>query len=380
MTPRERVLAALEHRQPDRAPMDVGTTRFTGIVKGAYDKLRAHLGFGGAGVLIDRMQQVVEPDKRVLEHLGVDARGFSQGTPDRGGDIELGDHRYQDEWGVVRRQPPGCPYYELERSPLVGEITAQTVARYPWPDPTDPGIVRGLREAAQRLRQSGYAVIYNGRFNLVHTTQYLRGFEDWFMDMGQNHALFRGLMQAVWEVLREMNRRTLREVGDLIDIVAFGDDIGQQDRPVCAPALYRQLLRPFQEQVVETIRAHTRAKILYHTCGSVYRYVEDFIAIGIDVLNPIQVSAKDMEPGRLKREFGDRINFWGGIDTQRILPRGSAGEVRSEVRRIFELMGSGGGWVLGAVHNIQPDVPPENICALFEAGRECIYEQEGGSR
>jgi uroporphyrinogen decarboxylase len=373
MTHRERLLAALDHRQPDRLPMDLGTARFTGMVKTAYDNLRAHLGFGQPGPLIDRMQQLVEMDERLLEFLDVDARAFAQGAPDRGGDIELGDHRYKDEWGVVRRQPPGSHYYDLEFCPLAGDITAETIARYPWPDPADPGLTRGLRQKAQRLRQTDYAVMYNARFNLVHTTQYLRGFEDWFLDLGQNHDLFQCLMQAVLEVLLELNRRTLSQVGDLIDIVAFGDDLGQQDRPICSPATYRKLIRPFQESIVETIRAHTPAKILYHTCGSVYRYMDDFIGMGIDALNPIQVSARDMEPGRLKREFGDRITFWGGIDSQRLLPYGSPDDVRAAVHRMFDLMGRGGGWVLAAVHNIQPDVPPQNVLALFEAGRECVY-------
>jgi uroporphyrinogen decarboxylase len=216
-------------------------------------------------------------------------------------------------------------------------------------------------------------VIYNARFNLVHTTQYLRGFEDWFLDLGRDHALFQCLMDAVLEVLVELNRRTLAEVGDLIDIVAFGDDLGQQDRPVCSPANYRKLMRPCQERIVETIRAHTRARILYHTCGSVYKYMEDFIAIGIDAINPVQIRARDMEPGRLKREFGDRMAFWGGIDSQQVLPRGSSAEVAAEVRRMFELMGGSGGYVLAAVHNVQPDVPPENVCAMFAAGKECVY-------
>jgi uroporphyrinogen decarboxylase len=144
-----------------------------------------------------------------------------------------------------------------------------------------------------------------------------------------------------------------------------------QDRPVCSLPMYRQLIRPAHERVVETIRAHTRAKILYHTCGSVYRYIEDFISIGIDALNPIQVRAKNMDPERLKREFGGRIAFWGGIDSQHVLPHRSPQEVADEVRRIFGILGTGGGYVLAAVHNIQPDVPPENILAMFAAGRDC---------
>jgi uroporphyrinogen decarboxylase len=373
MTHRERVLAALEHRTPDRLPMDLGSARFTGIVTGAYERLRAHLGFGKPGPIIERMQQLVDMDEEVLEYLDVDARAFVQGAPDRGGDEELPGHRYRDEWGVTRIKPPGSHYYDLEVCPLAGDITAQTVARYRWPDPTDPGYCRGLRAKAEALRRTDYAVIYNARFNLVHTTQYLRGFEDWFLDLGRDHALFQCLMDAVLEVLVELNRRTLAEVGDLIDIVAFGDDLGQQDRPVCSPANYRKLMRPCQERIVETIRAHTRARILYHTCGSVYKYMEDFIAIGIDAINPVQIRARDMEPGRLKREFGGRMAFWGGIDSQQVLPRGSSAEVAAEVRRMFELMGGSGGYVLAAVHNVQPDVPPENVCAMFAAGKECVY-------
>ena len=134
------------------------------------------------------------------------------------------------------------------------------------------------------------------------------------------------------------------------------------------------MIRPYQERIVATMRAHTNAKILYHTCGSVSRYIGDFIDIGIDALNPVQVSAKNMEPERLKAEFGDRMAFWGGIDSQHILPHGSPDDVRAAVRRTFDIMGKGGGYVLASVHNIQPDVSPENILALFETGRECVYE------
>ena len=373
MTHRERVLAALEHREPDRVPMDLGTARFTTMVKDAYDRLTAHLGFGDTGPLLDRMQQLFELDERVLEYLDVDSRAFAQGPPDRGGDVELSGNRYRDEWGVERTMPPGSHYYDLTFSPLAGDITPQAIARYPWPDPTDPGRNRGLREKALRLRATDYAVMYNARFPLIHMAQYARGFPDWFMDLGGNHDLFRCLMDAVLEVLLEWNRGALRDTGDLIDIVSMGDDVGMQDRPMCSLPLYRQLIRPYQEKIVECIRTYTRAKILYHTCGSVYHYIDDFIAMGIDALNPVQVTAKYMEPERLKREFGGRITFWGGINSQRTLPHGTPAEVRAEVRRMFEIMGTGGGYVLAAVHNIQPDVPPENVLAMFEAGRECLY-------
>jgi uroporphyrinogen decarboxylase len=374
MTHRERLLAALEHRQPDRVPLDIGTARFTSMVKPAYDNLRAYLGFGEEGRLIDRMQQLVEMDEAVLRHLDVDARAVSQGTPDRGGDEELSPEQYEDEWGVTRSKPPGCHYYELTRAPLAGKIDAQAIARYAFPDPSDPGRARGLRETVLRLhRTTDYAIIYNARYNLVHQTQYLRGFEDWYCDLGENHALFSCLSEAVAENMLATNALILPQVGDLVDIVAFGDDVGLEDRPVCSPAMYRKLIRPYQEKFVEQIRSLTGARILYHSCGSVYRLIEDFIELGIDALNPVQVTAKNMEPERLKREFGDRIAFWGGIDSRVVLPHGSPADVRAETRRMFDLMGPGGGYVLGAVHNIQPDVPPQNVLAMFAEGRDCVY-------
>jgi uroporphyrinogen decarboxylase len=374
MTHRERILAALEHREPDRLPMDLGSARFTGMVKGAYERLVRRLGFGETGALIDRMQQLYEMDERILELLDVDVRSVSMGSPDRNTEELFPDGRWKDEWGVVRVQPPGCHYYELQHSPLAGRITPETIARYPFPDPTDPGRFRGLRERAERLRrQTDYALMFNARFHLVHQTQYLRGFEDWYCDLAGDPDLFTCLMEAVLENLIAMNSRALQEVGDLVDIVAMGDDVGLQDRPVCSVPLYRKLIRPFQERIVETIRRYTNAKILYHTCGSVYHLIGDFIEIGIDALNPVQVSARHMAPERLKREFGDRISFWGGIDSQHLLPHATPEQVAAAVRRMFEILGPGGGWVLAAVHNIQPDVPPENVLAMFEEGRRCAY-------
>lgn len=375
MTHRERILTALNHREPDRLPMDLGSARFSGMVKPAYERLCSHLGFGELGPLIDQMQQLHEMDERVLERLDVDVRSVSLGGPDAVRDETLPDGRWKDEWGVVRVRPPGCHYYELHASPLAGNITPEDIARHPFPDPTDPGRFRRLRERARMLReQTDYAVMFNARFHLVHQTQYLRGFEDWYCDLAGGHDLFQCLMEAVVENLIEMNRRAFAEVADLVDIVAFGDDVGLQDRPVCSLPMYRKLILPFQKRIVGAIKAQTDAKVLYHTCGSVFPYIDDFIEIGIDALNPVQVSAKHMDPARLKQQYGDRIAFWGGIDTQRLLPHGAPEEVAAEVRRLFDILGRSGGWVLAAVHNIQPDVPPENVLAMFETGRQCVYE------
>ena len=355
--------------------MDMGATRVSNIVRAAYENLCAKLGFGELGGCIDLMQQLYQPDERVLQYLDVDLRGISPGAPDRNTEEFLPGDRHKDEWGVIRERPEGSHYYDLKVCPLAGPVTVADIARYPFPDPTDPGRSRGLREQARRLREeTDYAIIFNARYAVVHFTQYLRGFEDWFCDLAADKPLFHALMQAVTDVFLEMNRRIYAEIGDLIDLVAFGDDVGLQDRPVCALPTYREMIRPYHEQVVRQIREYTKAKIFYHTCGSVHAYIPDFIEMGIDALNPVQVTAKNMDPERLAREFGGKITFWGGIDTQHVLPHGTPEQVAAEVRRVFDILGPGGGYVLAAVHNIQPDVPPENILALFEAGRQCVYE------
>lgn len=354
--------------------MDLGSTRVTGMVRQAHDRLVEKLGFGEPGACMDMMQQLYELDEQLLEHLGVDVRGVSLGAPDSSVDEMLADGRHKDEWGVIRVRPEGSHYYDLETCPLAGDISVSDIAKYPWPDPTDPGRFRGLRERARRLHEeTDYAVVYNARYHLVHQTQYMRGFEDWYCDLGGDHDLFRALMDAVLENLIAMNERAYEEVADYVDIVSFGDDVGLQDRPVCSPPMYRELIRPYQERITDHIRKHTNAKIFYHTCGSVNAYIPDFIELGINALNPVQVSAKNMDPERLAREFGGKIAFWGAIDTQHVLPHGSPEQVRAEVRRVFDLLGQNGGYILAAVHNIQPDVPPENILAMFGEGRECLY-------
>ncbi len=355
--------------------MDLGSARVTGMVRAAYERLIEHLGFGEVGDCIDVMQQLYEIDERVLDYLHVDVRGVSMNAPDAGGDHFLEDGRHLDEWGVTRVKPEGCYFYEVRESPLAGPITAATIARYRFPDPTDKGRFRGLRERVRRLKEeTDYAILFNARFHLVHQTQYLRGFEDWYCDLAADPDLFRALMEAVLEVMLEWNRRAFEQIGDLVDLVGFGDDVGLQDRPVCSVPMYREMIRPYQERILDHIHRHTSAKVFYHTCGCVYPYIEDFIEMGVDALNPVQVSARQMEPERLKREFGDRITFWGAIDTQHLLPHGTPEEVAAGVRRMFETMGPRGGYVLSAVHNIQPDVPPENLLALFEAGQECVYQ------
>jgi uroporphyrinogen decarboxylase len=204
----------------------------------------------------------------------------------------------------------------------------------------------------------------------VHLTQFLRGFIDWFVDLGSDQRLFTSLMEATAEVQLAIVSKALDEVGDLVDIIACSDDLGHQNGPLCSPETYRKVIRPFHEKMFGLMHSKSSAKILFHSCGSVEPLVEDLIDTGVDLLNPIQVRARNMGSRYLKGKYGGRIGFWGAIDTQEVLPRGTPAEVREEVAKRISDLAPGGGYVVSAVHNIQPDVSPENICALFDAVEE----------
>ena len=372
-THRERVLAALDHQEADRIPLELGSGTNTTLTLDAHLRLARHLGIEDPQYqMVDRMQQIVTVDERILRAFDTDFRPVLLGKPDGWTDQELPDGGYRDEWGVVRQKPPGTLYYDLAGSPLAGEISLQDVVNYRrYPDPLDPGRYRGLVERVARLRaETDYALILNVPSGFVHASQFLRGFADWFMDLRLDPQLAGALMDACLEVSLATALEAIRLVGDQVDIIRTSDDIADQRGPMMSPALYRELIKPRQQRYLSAVRGATRAKIYYHSCGAMVPLLDDLIEIGVDILNPVQVSAAGMDTAELKRRFGDRLAFMGAIDTQRVLPFGTPAEVATEVKRRIADLAPGGGYVLAAVHNIQPDVPPENIVAMYEAGRE----------
>ena len=366
MTHRERVVAALSHREPDRVPIDLASTIDSSIVIEGYERLKQALGIEGENVLSNRMMRVVHVDERILEALDVDARGVFPGGPP---DVILGEDRYRDEWGVERVRPLGSYYYDELDFPLAGEITVGDIARYPWPDPHHPARTQGLKQRAQEIHQAGYAAVLNVPSAFVHKSQYLRGFEDWFVDFAGDHRLLEALFDAILEVTLPICEDLLREVGSEVDVLLASDDLGIQRGLMISPAVYREVIKPRQRRYFQLMHDLSPAKVLFHTCGSVVDILDDLVEIGVDALHPVQVSAKGMEPAELKRKWGDKLAFWGAIDTHHTLCHGTVEDVRSEVEQRIEELGRGGGYVLGAVHNLQPDVPAENILAMYRHAR-----------
>ncbi|MBC7189541.1 uroporphyrinogen-III decarboxylase [Candidatus Aerophobetes bacterium] len=366
MKARERLLRALEHREPDRIPIDLGSP-VTSIHVDAYIRLKNYLQINGKKPrIIDMMQQIVEIDEEVLQRFKVDTRHIFLKPAKKW--QQLPDGKYIDEWGIVYKKPKDSHYYDMVQHPLA-QATIQDLDRYSWPDPEDPSRVEGLKEKAKDLYEhSDYAIVLNGFGEcLFGLPSWLRGHAQFYMDLVADKDFANALLDRILDYEIRLAKNALREVGKYIHVVRVSDDLGTEKGPIISPSLYREMIKPRQKKLYQFIKEHSDAKILLHSCGSVYELIPDFIEIGVDALNPVQVAAKDMDSKKLKSEFGDKITFWGGgCDTQRILPFGTLQEVEEEVKRRIKDFAPGGGFVFAPVHNIQFDVSAEKICLLYD--------------
>jgi len=382
---RERVLASLNHREPDRVPFDLGSTVVTGISVTAYRGLRKELGLPDREpVLVDVTQQIAQIDEAVMVRLGVDTQGVS---PRSSATFEIeikdgGDHTYfHDEFGTGWKMPKkGGFYYDMYEFPLAGDgITAADVRAHAWPDPLDARRFVGLRAAAQAVRDSGRAVVVGSMSaGILEVFAWTRGFLDYFADLAADQPLAEAFLEQTLELQMAYWDRMIDEIGDLIDVAATADDFSGQNGLLFSPDTYRRLVKPRHARLFELIHRRSDAKIFFHSCGSVRAAIPDLIDAGVDILNPVQVSATGMDSADLKREYGRDLVFWGGgVDTQHVLGDGSTQEVRDEVRRRVTDLMPGGGFIFNTVHNIQANVPPANIVAMWEALQEVgVY---GGS-
>jgi uroporphyrinogen decarboxylase len=271
---------------------------------------------------------------------------------------------------VERVHPEGGYYYDQRTAPLSGAVTVSDVVHYPWPDPDDPGLVQGLRERLDWVRShTDAAAILTLPAPFVHLSQYIRGFEDWYTDFILGTDVMEALFDAILEVTMTIARRELDVIGQEVDVVICADDLGMQNGLQVSHDHYQRYIRPRHAKYFRQIHDLTPAKLLFHSCGSLIDIMDDLIDIGVDVINPVQVSARGMNPAELKAEFGDRISFWGGTDAQKTVPFGTVDEVRRMVDQLIEDLAPGGGFVFSSCHNIQPDVSVEKILAMFEEAK-----------
>jgi uroporphyrinogen decarboxylase len=379
-TSRRRVETALNHQEPDRVPYDLGGTILTGIHHLAYRRLRRHLGLPAAEIqLEDPIQQLARVHDDVKERLRVDVYGVN---PSKSRGIaqppwsEEGYDKLIDEWGIEWWKPQeGGFYYDMRRHPLSHLRRPEDLALHRFPDPLDPSRYEGMAEQADDLmnrRQVAYVLGRNAP-GIFEIALWMRGFENFFCDMVADVVLAERLMDIICEIKMAYWAKALALVGPNVMIVSEADDLASQDRCLTSPELYRKLIKPRHTRLFRFIKQQAKVpvKIFYHSCGAVAELLPDLIESGIDILNPVQVSARGMDTRELKRRFGQDLTFYGGgVDTQRVLPRGTPQEVRDEVKRRIDDLAPGGGFIFNTVHNIQADVPPENLLAMWETLQE----------
>ena len=376
MNSRDRLLTALHHHEPDHVPYDLGSTQVTGIHVAAYRDLRTSLGLPSVEPKIcDSIQRLALPDEDVIEKLKVDIRGLFPLNSHNWKivPVEKGDAwEYTDEWGIThRRLIPDGLYYSAVRHPLDRPgLGPDDIRAHPWPNTADPHRIAGLREQALLYRQQGKAVMIKGVLaGVFEMSQRIRGMERLLMDMASEEVLACALFDKVLELTLAFWEMALPRLADVLDVISIGDDYGTQTSQIISPNMFRKLIKPRQKILFRRIKQLApQAKLFLHSCGNVRPLLPDFIELGVDILNPVHTRATGMAPGALKRDFGKDIVFWGGgVDTQEVLPRGTPEEVREDVRRNMEVLAPGGGFVFNTVHNIQADVPPGNVIAMWEA-------------
>ena len=382
MNSRERALKALNHQEPDRVPFDLGGTGLSTIHTTAYQNLRRFLDMPALEPRVTHVaEQLVAVDEDLAERLQTDFRPVLPGLS------SVFCYRFReegvyesfiDEWGIGWRKPKdGGFYYDMYHHPLAAASSLDEFRTYPFPDPLDDQRFVTLREQAEAAVARGkVAVLAGPSAGIAEVYSWLRGYEQYYIDLALNPEYVACMLDRLVGYKCAFWERALDEVGDLVDVVVEADDLAGQKRLLMAPTTYRRLIKPRHRRLFSFIKERAPVKLFYHSCGAVRPLIPDLIEAGIDILNPVQISATGMDLGELKQEYGQDLVFWGGgVDTQRILNTGTPKAVKESVRRNIEALVPGGGFVFAAVHDIQADVPPENIVAMWEAWNEYgVYE------
>jgi len=377
MNSRERVISSLNHIEPDQIPFDLGGTGLTSMSKFNYNKLRVALELPVVDpVIMDIFQQNVLVDEDMLELMECDVRpvvpGSSGGFSFNESDDGDGYIRIQDEWGIGWKMPKEYGlYYDMYKHPLEGECSIETLKAYPWPDPTDPSRFKEIKEKTSFFaNEKGKAVTLDGFCSgIVEMAAWLRGYSDFYIDVAQNDSVLNYLLDLIVDMKQEFWEKALQEAGDNVDVVMEADDMAGQSSLLISPVSYRKIIKPRHKKLFQFIKERTGAKLFFHSCGAIRPLIPDLIEIGVDILNPVQVNAAGMDSGELKRAFGNDLTFWGGgVDTQGAFskPFPQIDAVDNDVNHRIIDFKPNGGFVFAAIHNIQANVAPENIIAMWK--------------
>ncbi len=341
MTPRERVLTALQHQQPDRTPCDFWAEPPT------WNRLFAHVG---------------HTDKdRLLDQLGVDVRHLEATAPP---EHDLGDGVFQNYWGerFIYQQTAWGPLRTDGKGALATARSLSDLEAFDWPSPD--GLDRSSL-IAECQRHPEHALLY-GFADVWQRPALVRGWEEFFLEMAERPEWVHFLCRKFTDFYLEDYTRAAELTQGRIDLYLLLSDLGSQRGPLISRRMFREFVAPYLKAMIDRIHS-LGARVLYHSCGAIRTFIPDLIELGVDLLDPIQPTSPDMQPESLKPAFGDRLSFHGGIDMQNLLPQATPAQVEAEARRYCEVLGAGGGYILAPAHLFQPDVPPENILAMYSS-------------
>ncbi len=406
---RRQFLRSLSHRETDKVVIDLGATTSTGISAIAYNNLKKALGINsGHTRVFDVIQQLAIVEDCLLDRFGVDvvSIGRNYDSADRSWyDISLLDDA-KAQWPAyfkTRSKEDGSREVLVDNGSVIGQMPAtgtffdQTLFPYakgypddfnnlrhdmkkvlwgacprgPWHHANEAGFWQQLRHDGQKLRDSGRAVVISAGCNLVEWGMFLRRMDNFLMDIYAEPQRVKSLVEALADIHMSVLHKIIEEVGDFVDVIRFGDDLGMDNNSFMSPEIYREIFKPKHKQFCDYVKKHTKAYACLHSCGSIYDLIPDLIDVGFDCLNPVQTNCRNMDPVTLKREFGKDVTFWGGgCDTRTILNKATAQKVQEHVLERLDILSPGGGFVFCAIHNILPEVPAENIIAMFDAVTE----------
>lgn len=365
---RERVKRIFNHQDADKIPIDFGGTVVTCLDIEAHKKLKKHLSFNDdTDPIIDYTMGTVEPCDHLKNLFESDFRRVSLNISAP----KIVNNIYFDGFGMKLKKAVPHEYFDVIENPL-REASIGDLDKMQMPDANNPALYHGLKEKAKNLfEHSNYAIVADfGVPGFYETSQKLRGYENLACDLLINVEFIQSLYDRLLELQKTFFKNYIDQVGKYAQVICYADDLGMQDRPQMDTNTYRALIKPYHSAIFKFIHERTDAKIMLHSCGSIITLIDELIEAGVDILNPVQTRAKDMDPAILKEKFGERIIFWGAFDEQYTLPKGTKEEIYLETERLMKTLGNNGGYVFAPGHNIQSDTPPENIVAMFEAAKK----------
>lgn len=407
MNSRQRVQAAIKHIEPDRVPVDLGATPSSGISAIAYNNLLNYLPFKDKrNWVYDVVQQVTQPSDEMLDYFQIDVIDIGRTFNTLDSEwiettLPNGSSAWQPAWFHPRKQADGSflafkdneaiammpakaisydqivypfldgypAYYGSNLDDAMGRIHWSALVHSPWDHASETDFWEQLRSHALELRASSErAIVLSAGCNLFEWGTFLRRMDNFLVDLMRHPSEVERFLDALMERHLASLEKICLAVGDIVDVIRLGDDLGMNGGPLMSPETYRKLFKPRHTLLCDYIKSHSQMHTFLHSCGSIYKLIPDLIEAGFEILNPAQTNARDMQPEKLKQEFGSQVTFWGaGVDTRSILNLGTAQQVKDDVRRNIEILAPGGGFVFNSIHNILPDVPPENIVAMFAA-------------